>query len=136
MAPQWLRDGAKRAAASSGSWIALNPLATALIAVLILVAALGGWGRAIERGRMADGILKSAADNTAKLRQAQAAAEVAQRQVEELQERVRQADRSLAESRRKLEEARRIARGPFRKPTTGGELLDRYRALGYRGRVK
>lgn len=136
MGSQWLKDAAKNAAASSGSWIARNPLATALIAALILVAVLGGWGTAIERGRMADGILKEAADNTAKLRQAQAAAEVAQRQVEELQARVLQADRNLADSRRKLEEARRIARGPFRKPATGGELLDRYRALGYRGRAK
>lgn len=135
MSSQWLKDTARSAAASSGSWIVQNPLAAGAI-VLFLIAALGGWGRAIERGRMADGILKAAADNTAKLKAVEKELLAVQAEVERLKGKVDQADRRVAESRKRLEEARRIARAEFRAPGNDPELLARYRALGFRGRVK
>jgi hypothetical protein len=124
------------AALSLGSWIAQSPFVAALIAFLILAVALGGWGRAFERGRMADGILQAAADNTAKLVKAQEEIGQYRLRVDLLQEEIRTADRKVAESRRKLEEARRVARKEFIPPAGRGELLRRYQALGYRGRGK
>ncbi len=129
------KDAARSAVRFSGSWIARNRLAAGLIA-LLLIAALAGWGTAIERGRAADGYLKKAAEDTLRLRKFQAEAETAQRHVEILQGKVRESDRRLAESRRRLEEARRIAQAGFKPPATGAELLGRYQALGYRGRLK
>lgn len=120
---------------SLGSWIVLNPLLAGFI-VLLLIGALAGWGRAIERGRAADGYLKKAQEETEKLGRIKIEAESAQRKVEELKGKIIESDRKLSESRKKLEEARKIARVEFKAPATDGEVVARYRVLGYRGRVR
>jgi hypothetical protein len=113
----------------SWTWVKSNPWIALVIAVLFLAAA----GSALDSCHRAGKLAEAKAETEAIAEAAKAGDDRHAAEMTEIRNRLAVAEAREAASSARLESARRAAAAPWARPRGAGDMVDRFRTLGYRG---